>query len=386
MAILRGARLTWPRKWAIYRPMPTSSPVFFDKRRLGIFAGALLLLAGAGWWLRDRGPAPDSTPAAATETATPVAPPAQSLPPAGLPSAESAPPPSAPAAVAAPAAPPPAAAGYDQRIAALLAAVESRRAAGDAAVRRQIPALLASNDPMDRIVGLVLLAGSGAWDLLPAGSGSTPEIQLAAADLCAALFEPQVARDLLVQWMSRAGGPQAAGEKAHDLLLKANLPYGGGTAALDFMQGVNDPQAIFINLYEFAVDPRLPGAVRSEALVRLRARMDPDAYRDIVRECAERSRADDEPWALRAERLQARLDAAVDRRYVETELADPYPGLVEDLEIQLRHGLAENRLEIDPETAAFFRDALNKLDAAALSGPDRAAAQRLRRLLESKLR
>jgi len=258
--------------------------------------------------------------------------------------------------------------------------------AGEAAVRRQIPALLASNDPMDPIVGLALLASFNAWDLQPDWSGFAPGIPLAAADLCAALFEPQVARDLLVHWMSRVGGPQAAGEKAHDLLLKANLPYGGGSAALDFMQGANDPQAIFIGLYEFAVDPRLPGAVRSDALVRLRARMAPDAYRDIVRECVERARADEEDWALRAEHLQARLDAAVDRRFVETELADPYPGLVEDLELQLRSGLAENRLEIDPETAAFFRDALNKLDAAALSGPDRAAALRLRRLLDSKLR
>ncbi len=345
-----------------------------------------MLLAGAAWLLRDRGPAPDSAPAAATQASAPVAAPAESLPLATASVAETVPPPSAPAAATEPAAPPAVAAGYDQRIAALLAAVESRRAAGEAAVRRQIPALLASNDPMDPIVGLALLASFNAWDLQPDWSGFAPGIPLAAADLCAALFEPQVARDLLVHWMSRVGGPQAAGEKAHDLLLKANLPYGGGSAALDFMQGANDPQAIFIGLYEFAVDPRLPGAVRSDALVRLRARMAPDAYRDIVRECVERARADEEDWALRAEHLQARLDAAVDRRFVETELADPYPGLVEDLELQLRSGLAENRLEIDPETAAFFRDALNKLDAAALSGPDRAAALRLRRLLDSKLR
>ena len=366
--------------------MPNPFPAFFDKRRLGIFAGALLLIAGAVWLLRDRGLAPDSAPAVTTKASAPVVAPAESLQPAAVSIAETVPPPSAPAAVAAPAAPPPVAVGYDQRIAALVAAVESRRAAGEAAVRRQIPALLASNDPMDPIVGLALLASFNAWDLQPDWAGFAPEIPLAAADLCAALFEPQVARDLLVQWMTRAGGPQTAGEKAHDLLLKAELPYGGGSAALDFMQGANDPQAIFIGLYEFAVDPRLPGSVRSEALVRLRARMDPDAYRDIVRECAERSRADDEPWTLRAERLRARLDAAVDRRFVETELADPYPGLVEDLEIQLRHGLAEERLEIDPGTAAFFRDALVKLDAATLSGPDRAAALRLRRLLESKLR
>ena len=59
MAILRRARLTWPRKWAIYRPMPNPPPAFFDKRRLGILAGALVLLAGAAWLLRAGGPAPD---------------------------------------------------------------------------------------------------------------------------------------------------------------------------------------------------------------------------------------------------------------------------------------------------------------------------------------
>ena len=367
--------------------MPNPSPAFFDKRRLGILAGALVLFAGAVWLLRARGPTPDSAPAAATEAPAPVAAPAEPAPaPADAPGAEAVPSTSAPEPVAEPAAPPAGAISYDQRIAALLAAIETRRATGEAAVRRQIPALLASTDPMDPIVGLALLAGFKAWDLQPDWATFAPEIPLAAADLCAALFEPQVARDLLVQWMARAGGPQAAGEKAHDLLLKANLPCGGGSAALDFMQGANDPQAIFIGLYEFAVDPRLPGAVRSEALVRLRARMEPDAYRDLVRECAERARADDEDWALRAERLQTRLDAAVDRRFVETELADPYPGLVEDLELQLRYGLAEERLDLTAETAAFFRDALVRLDAAALSGPDRAAALRLRRLLESKLR
>lgn len=367
--------------------MTNPSRPFSALRGFGILAGTLALAAAAVWVLHARGPAPDPVPAVATEASAPVAAPAEAVSvPAVASSAEPAPAPTAPAEVAEPAAPPPVAVGYDQRIAALLAAVESRRAAGETAVRRQIPALLASNDPLNPIVGLALLAGFGAWDLLPDGAGFAPELPLAAADLCAALFEPQAARDLLVQWMARAGGPRAAGEKAHDLLLKANLPYGGGSAALDFMQNVNDPQAIFIGLYEFAVDPRLPGAVRSEALVRLRARMDPDAYRDLVRECAERARADDEDWALRAERLQARLDAAVDRRFVETELADPYPGFVEDLELQLRYGLAEERLDLTAETAAFFRDALVRLDAAALSGPDRAAALRLRRLLESKLR
>ena len=46
--------------------MPNPFPAFFDKRRLGIFAGALLLIAGAVWLLRDRGLDPDTAPAVTT--------------------------------------------------------------------------------------------------------------------------------------------------------------------------------------------------------------------------------------------------------------------------------------------------------------------------------
>ena len=356
--------------------MPNQPSAFPRQRILGLLAGAILLIALAAWLLRTREPGP-SLPEPAAESAA-------SAPAAAGPAAPAQPEAAAPEAQ--PRKPQFDSAAYDQRIAALVAAVQTRRAAGADEARRQIPGLLVSNDPRDVIAGLALLAGLDAWDLRPDFSRYAPEIPLAAADLCAALFDPAPANALLVQWKVRAGGSQAAGEKAHDLLLKANLPFGGGSAALDLMQSVNDPQAIFIGLYEFAVDPRLSGAIRTEALVRLRGRMEPDAYLDLVRECAERARQDDEDWALRAERLQARLDAAVDRRFVDVELARPYPGLVEDLELYLRDGFESGRLDVDPETAAFFRDSLDKLDAAALAGPDRAAAQRLRRTLEAKIR
>ena len=372
--------------------MPTFFSVFRSVRLLGSLAVAILLIAGAVWLLRARVPVPaippPSEPAASIKTTAPalVAAPAASTdlaPPPAPATVEIAEQPSSEEVAYHPSFD---LTNYDQRIAALVAAIQSRRDAGEAAVRSQIPALLASNDPLDAIAGLALLAGFRAWDLRSDLSGFPLESALAAADLCAALFDPQDARDLLARWAAGAGGPQSAGEQAHDLLLKAELPYGGGSAALDLMQSVNDPQAIFIGQYEFAVEPRLPDAVRTEALVRLRDRMAPDAYLDLVRECVERARQGDESWALRAERLQARLAAAVDRGFVDSELARPYPGLVEDLEIQFRNDLAAGRLAIDPETAAYFRDALAKLDSSALAGPDRAAAPRLRRLLESRLR
>ena len=252
--------------------MPTLSSVFRNVRFLGSLTGALLLIAGAVWLARTRVPEPVAPPP--TEPAASIE--ASALAPVVAPAASTdlAPPPApATAEIAEQTSSDEVAyhpsfdlANYDQRIAALVAAIQGRRDAGEAAVRSQIPALLASNDPLDAIAGLALLAGFRAWDLRSDLSGFPLESALAAADLCADLFDPQDARDLLARWAAGAGGPQSAGEQAHDLLLKAELPYGGGSAALDLMQSVNDPQAIFIGLYEFAVEPRLPDAVRTEAL------------------------------------------------------------------------------------------------------------------------
>jgi hypothetical protein len=156
------------------------------------------------------------------------------------------------------------------------------------------------------------LAGIAARDHaggLPAVDRHPPETWLAAADLSLHQDGPDAARTLLDHWIAGAGGPQAAGELAHTLLIEARLPHGGGNTALDLMESVNEPQAIFINLYEFAVNPRLPPEIRTASLRRLQARMEPAAYRDIVRECAQRARDGNDPWAVHPERLLEQLDS-----------------------------------------------------------------------------
>lgn len=177
-----------------------------------------------------------SDPAAQTNTPE-VSSAAPALP---APSAATAPPPAAPL----PAGQKPAT--YDERIAALLDAVQAIRAAGPEA-SRNVPRLLASAEPQDQIAGLVLTAGLGPKDLQPDFSRHSPEAVLAAVDLCQALFGETPARRLLEQWQASVGGNPVAGEKAHDLLLAARLPYGGGATALELMVGVNDLQSILID-------------------------------------------------------------------------------------------------------------------------------------------
>jgi hypothetical protein len=175
--------------------------------------------------------------------------------------------------------------------------------------RPPIAALLASADPLDHVRGLAQWADAGLPQAAPDVSPYPPEVVLAAVELCQDKSAPDAARALLDAWLAHVGGLQPAGEWAHTLLIEARLPHGGGRVALDLMQRVNDPQAIFINLYEFAVNPRLSPPVRTEALQRLRTRMEPEAYRDIVRECAQRARDDNDPWAAQAERLLEELPA-----------------------------------------------------------------------------
>ena len=168
---------------------------------------------------------------------------------------------------------------------------------------------------------------------------------------------------------------------AHNLLLEARLPYGGGSTALDLMIGVNEPRAIFVGLLEFAVDSRLPGAIRSEALIRLRDYVDADAYPDHVRECVELAQEFGGDWLPRAQRLQTWIAApAIDRAILENALAEPAPGALEDLDLLLRHG---GKSALDAETAAFLRFALADLDETAWSGPDQLARSRLLREIEA---
>lgn len=337
---------------------------------LGLIAGASAL------FLRPSVPDPDSSGSGAN--AEPAAWSTESGPAAGeekpvLPSPENAP----PAALVGSAL-----AEYDARLAALTEAVRADRDTGTEA-RPGISALLESTEPMDQVVGLARMAGLGQLDAQQDLARYSPEVVLAAVDLCASQFSESAARALLDQWMASMGGAQAAAGMAHNLLLEARLPYGGGSTALDLMIGVNEPSAIFVGLYEFAVNSKLPDAIRSEALIRLRDHVEPEAYRDYIRECADLARQNGDEWAVRADRLLERLDAPAENgTFIEAALARPYPGMVEDLELDLRHAIRTGRVQLDAETAAVFQEALATLDESSLSGPDGIALRRLRREID----
>ena len=346
----------WKRIWAIVVG-------------LGLIAGALAL------FLRPSVPDPDSPGGADVQTAGW---PAESVPETGgdqpvLPSPENAP---AAALVGS------ALAEYDARLSALTEAVHADRDAGTES-RPRISALLASTEPMDQVIGLAQMASLGLPDAQANLARYQPEVVLAAADLCAAQFGEPAVKFLLDQWMADLGGAQAAAETAHNLLLEARLPYGGGSTALELMIGINEPQAIFVGLFEFAVNSKLPAAIRTEALVRLRDHVEPEAYRGYVRECADLARQNGDDWADRADRLLERLDAPAETGpFIEAALAQPYPGMVEDLELDLRHGIRTGRMQLDAETATVLREALATLDESSLPEPDKIALQRLRREID----
>ena len=335
---------------------------------LGLIAGASAL------YLRPSVPDPDASGNGAN--AEPAAGPTESVPAAVgekpvLPSPENVP----PAALVGSAL-----AEYDARLAALTEAVRADRDAGTEA-RPRITPLLESSEPMDQVVGLAQMAGIGQLEAQHDLARYSPEVVLAAVDLCASQFSDSEARALLDQWMASMGGTQAAAGMAHNLLLEARLPYGGGSTALDLMIGVNEPSAIVVGLHEFAVDSRLAGSIRSEALIRLRDYVDADAYPDHVSECVELAQEFGGDWLPRAQRLQAWIAApAIDRAFLENALASPAPGALEDLDLLLRHG---GKSALDAETAAFLRSALADLDETAWSGPDQLARGRLLREIEA---
>ena len=267
---------------------------------------------------------------------------------------------------------------YGNRMASM---AESIRFVGDTDSSREqdLPTLLASAEPMDWVVGLADLAGRGRLDPASDYSSYPPEVVLAALDLCAAQFGESAARTLREQWEADWNGPPTAAETAHNLLLEARLPYGGASAALDDMIGANEPSAIVVGLHEFAVDSRLAGSVRSEALIRLRDYVDPDAYREHVRDCAELAQEFGGDWVPRVQRLQVWTEIPIDRAFLENALAETAPGGVEDLALLIRSGLRSGRLALDDDTAGFLRSALANLDETALSGPDQLARRRLLR-------
>jgi len=243
------------------------------KRLLGGLAG-LVLVAGALFvLLRPDAPAPDpSDRSAIAEPAGqpgPAAPQADSN--AAAKSAVSSLGPDAPASASGPpdsempAIPPPVESaagepvGYDARVSAMVGAIQAGRAAGPEAIRHA-SILLGSQNPMDQVGGLALMAGLGRPATPEDLRRYSPEVVLAAVDLCGSLFDDAPARALLGQWIEAMGGAQAAGEMAHTLLLESRLPYGGGSTALDMMMRINDPQAILVGLEEFAVQAGLPPA------------------------------------------------------------------------------------------------------------------------------
>ena len=350
---------------------PLKQPVP-SKRIWSIVVGLGLVAGASALFWRLFVPTPDSTGGGATSE--PAAGPAEATSaPAGeyqaSPSPEVAPP-AAPVGRTS--------ADYDARLSALAQAARADRAAEPESHPR-ISARLESTEPMDQVAGLAQLAGLEQLDAQTDWTRYRPEVVLAAVDLCAAEFGAPPARTLLDQWMADVGDAQTAAEMAHNLLIEAWLPYGGGSAALELMIGVNEPRAIFVGLFEFAVNSRLPDATQTEALIRLRDHVEPEAYREYVRECADIARENGDEWAVRAERLLERLDAPAEAgAYVEAALARPYPGMVEDLELDLRHAIRTGRVKLDPETAAAFRNALAALDESSLPKPDGIALQRLR--------
>jgi hypothetical protein len=279
----------------------------------------------------------------------------------------------------------------DARISAMVGAVEAGRAASSEA-GRLISMLIGSSEPTDQVSGLALMAGMGMLDAQQDYSKYLPEVVLAAVDLCGSLFGDSAAQALLDEWMKDMGGSRLAGEMAHTLLLEARLPYGGGSAALELMMSVNDPQAIFAGLYEFAVNVELPPAIRAEALFLLRARMGSAPARNYVRDCVEQVREDGDAWATRAEHLLEWMgdssaapsdSGVVNRHAIEDALARSYSGRIQDLELFLRHGIKDGWVKMDAETMAFLRESMADLDEASLEGPDLAALRRLRLEIDS---
>lgn len=281
---------------------------------------------------------------------------------------------------------------YDVRLTVMVGIVQTVRASGSEA-GKHVPVLLASSIPMEQASGLALMAGLEMSDVPHDLSTYAPEVVLASVDLCGALFGDASAQALLAEWTESMGGARPAGELAHSLLLESQLPYGGGSAALDLMARVNDPQATWVGLRLVAADAGLPAATRTEALLRLRDHMGFQAYRDFVRASVDRARQAGDAWASRAVRLLERLEGPpevmsgpqrVNPAFIDNALSRSDSGDIEDLELYLRREIPTGRVLMDAEAKAYFRESLADLDEAGLAGPDLAALQRLRRQLGSE--
>ena len=277
-------------------------------------------------------------------------------------------------------------ADYADGIAAMVAAIQAGRTLDPEAIAM----LLKSPDPKDQVSGLALMAGLGSLDGQYDCTRHPVEVVLAAVDLCGSLFGDAAAQTLLGAWTERMGGAQSAGEAAHTQLLEVWLPYGGGSTALDLMMSVNDAPSILAGLCDFALNVELPPSIRADAFIRLRDQMDLEAYRQYIQQWVGQAEEDGGPWASRAERLAELVESSsaalsgpdgTGLRWFEESLARPYPGMVEDFELYLRHETRAGRLVLDAETAAALQESVEDLDKTSLAGPDVAAWHRLQREL-----
>lgn len=270
-------------------------------------------------------------------------------------------------------------ASYDENLALILKSIQNQRAAG-AITLPQIASLLSSADKRDQVTGLTLAAGLG-WPIDPSAFSSlSPEVILAALDFCRALFPAQNSRHLLEQWINWMGGLQVCGETAHTLLLEERLPLGGGTSALELMISVNEPGAVLVGLYEFAVHTNLPPTLRGEALLRLHDFIDPISGPNLVGDLLQQLREDRDPWTPRAERLLRWMEKPPIsiRSFLEENPFPPEPGTLADLALYLAHEIRSGRKTFDSEAANNGYKAIRQLDAIPLSGEDRLACEYLK--------
>jgi len=245
---------------------------------------------------------------------------------------------------------------------------------------------------MDQVAGLALMAGRDASIIRHRLTGHSPEVILAAVDLCDSLFDEDSARALRETWVDQMGGPPAAGETAHTLLMEARLPFGGGSTALELIGSVlQQTEGVWLRI--FSVNPDLPPDIRTESLIRLHDQMDPQEYRDYIRLCAEQAEQEGDPWSIRARQVLEWVDApaslfpaeaAVDGNS-DDDLAHLPPGGIADLERLLFHGLQNGWLQMDADSARRLGASISSMDESSFSGPDQAALLRLRRHVDSRL-
>lgn len=248
-------------------------------------------------------------------------------------------------------------------------------------------AWLTSASPAEQAAGLAMLAGRGRLDEVADLASFSPSSVLAALDASHAAFGAEAHQSLLTRWIEAVGGIETAGVTAHTLLLEGDLELGGGLTALDLMEQVNEPAAIFVGLRGFVVDPYLDSTTRLEALLRLRQHMAFEEYQAFVEHARERAAGETGLWPLRLARFREHIEGPptvqdgpvrFDDEFLRLAVTRPYPTLLQDLEMFLRHAAAAGRLQVG--SLPSWNPA-EQLSAAASSAAEELAAQRLAELL-----